>query len=371
MQQDERIAAFRRAIRKTIRSDDRVLDLGTGLGTYALFAADAGAAKVWAVEGNPVVHVAETIARLNGYAERVEFVRGWIPDVSLPEPAGVLIFEDFPARLMDARVYRLFRQLCTVYLTHDVRVVPARACQYLAPVTAVDVVPHLGRADDTAYGINWVASREYLVNTPQHTAVTPEWLAGPPARVSEIDLAADPVTWSLGGEARWTVDGEESVTGLAYWFDLDLCSGECLSNAPGASPASWGQLLLPLDPPLRVAAGGELHAAVRPDPFSDGAPGWLRWSAVARDERREGHEFAAQPLSFADLYAQSSDAMPRLSRRGRLHAEVLRLTDGKRTVGEIAVEIRRLAPGLSPAGAQSLVVEALSGKLESATLENL
>jgi hypothetical protein len=161
------------------------------------------------------------------------------------------------------------------------------------------------------------------------------------------------------------------VTGLAYWFDLELNESEQLSNAPGADPASWGQLVLPLDPPLEVPAGRELHAEVKPDLLPDGAPGWLRWAAVVDGDGVGGHEFLSQPASFADIYARSPDSTPRLSDLGRLHAEVLRLTDGKRTTSEIAEEVRRRRPELSPVAAQCLVIRALTGKLQDRSLREV
>jgi protein arginine N-methyltransferase 1 len=60
--QRSRVEAFRRAIHAAVRPGDRVLEIGSGLGTYAFFAAEAGASKVWAVEGAPIISVAKTLA---------------------------------------------------------------------------------------------------------------------------------------------------------------------------------------------------------------------------------------------------------------------------------------------------------------------
>lgn len=359
-----RIEAFRAAIRRVVRPDDRVLEVGTGLGTYALFAAEAGAARVWAVDGNPVVHVAETIARLNGYSGKIDFVRGWIPEVQLPEHATVLIFEDFPARLLDSRTFSLLSNLHESYLEAGARVVPAKAQLFLAPVGCAMSVDLLGEADDVAYGIDWKPSREYWANTPHHTAVPGDAVAGDPVAIGEIDFALHPEAGVLGGEASWIWDHDVVVHGLAYWFDLDLGGDQHLSNAPGAEPASWGQLLLSIDSPITVAAGAELRAAVTRDNFPDGAPGWLRWSAETAVMSGGGHEFAARPASFADLYNQSPDAVPRLSEQGKLELQVMRLTDGKRTICQIAEEVRRVQPRLTALDAQRLVVRTLAGKLE-------
>ena len=109
--QARRIEAFRRCLSSVVQPGDRVLEIGSGLGTYAFFAADAGATKVWAVEGAAVVNVAKTLARVNEYTDRVEFIRGWFPGVEIPERVDVLIFEDYPSRLLDAWTFDFFSKI--------------------------------------------------------------------------------------------------------------------------------------------------------------------------------------------------------------------------------------------------------------------
>jgi SAM-dependent methyltransferase len=364
--QEQRIEAFRRAIGAVVRPGDRVLDVGTGLGTFAFFAADAGAEKVYAVESDPVIHVAQAVARLNGYADRVHFVRGLLPEVSLPQPVDVVIFEDFPSHLMGGSVFRLLRAVHEKYAAPAVRAVPEAGEFLLAPVSsaglAAEVTP-FGSAD-TAYGIDWSPSREYVANAPLRRAIAPDCLLGPPRSVGQVRFDATPDADAVGGRVTWRLKHEAEVHGLAFWFDLDLGGGERLSNAPGAEPGSWGHLFLPLDPPLRVRVGDELQAQVRAEPRADGAPGWLTWEAVAGDERRRGHEFAAAPASLSDLTMASPDAVPVLGARGATELRVLGLTDGTRSIRDIAREIVAERPDLTQPEAERLVAGALHNKIE-------
>jgi hypothetical protein len=366
LQQSSRVEPFRRAIQSVVGPDDRVLEVGAGIGTYSFFAADAGAARVWAVEGAPIIHVAETIAKLNGYAGRVEFLRGWVPDVPIPERATVLIYEDFPSRLIDAPTFRLLGKLRERYLSPDAVFVPGRARLLAVPVhldsSVVQALTPLGGADDVLYGVDWAPSREYVINSVHRVTVPPDSVTQIPAVFSDISLSVQPAVEDIGGAASWTYQQETIVNGLVYWFDLELVPGEWISNAPGALPGSWRQLFLPLDPPLVVPAGGSLRAGVKPERLTDGAPGWLSWWANAGGSDVRGHEFAGNPASFADLYGESPDAKPRLSERGQIEARVLQLVDGERSVSDIAADLRTTFDGLTLAEAEQLVVGALHGK---------
>ncbi|MFC1639272.1 hypothetical protein ACFL3B_00755 [Gemmatimonadota bacterium] len=367
LRQTARIEPFRRALSEMIGPHDRVLEVGAGAGTYSFFAAAAGAARVWAVEGDPIIHVAETIAKLNGYAERVDFLRGWIPEVSLPELATVLIFEDFPPRLLDARTYRLLGKLRERYLTPEARWVPGRARLFAVPVHAESGIASplapIGENDEVAYGIDWAPTREYVANTVFHLTIPSHAVSEVPAVLVDLTFGQLPSVDELGGTASWTCEQDTNVSGIAYWFDLELRPGEWVSNAPGVSPGSWGQLLLPLDPALKVPAGELLTIGVKPERLRDGAPGWLSWWAAAAGSEVRGHEFASQPASFADLYEESPDAVPRLSTKGQVEAATLQLVDGERSVSEIAEKLRNVFDHLSDVDALGLVLGTLKGKI--------
>ncbi len=204
-----------------------MLEVGTGLGTFSFFAADAGAGRVWAVETEPIVHVAETIAKLNGYDGRIEFMRGSVPGIELPERADILIFEDFPVRLVDAQTLRFLQCMHRDYLQPGAKVLPCRGRTFLAPVSSQELVHQvttIGNADDNAYGIDWACSKEYLANTPLHLNVAKEALVGDPQETGEVRFDGMPEI-EPSAEVNWTMTRDVEIHGLAYWFDLELVEG--------------------------------------------------------------------------------------------------------------------------------------------------
>ena len=68
--------SFLRAILKAVEPGDVVLDIGSGTGVLAYFACMAGAKRVFAVEQDPLVGLAQAISKQNGFDDRVVFLYG-------------------------------------------------------------------------------------------------------------------------------------------------------------------------------------------------------------------------------------------------------------------------------------------------------
>lgn len=298
-----RIGAFQRAIAQVVNPGDRVLEVGAGLGTFAFFAADAGATRVWAVEGEPVVHVAQTIARANGYGDRVEFIRGWIPEVAVPERATVVIYEDYPARLLDPFACKVLTALRERYAAPQARWIPRAARALVAPVASPDLARmlHPLGADGRAFGIDWSPTQEYFSNTPHTVWLGADAVSAAPAVIGAVRFDESIEAQAIGGSGRCTLTRDTVLHGLAYWFDLDLAEGVAFSNAPGAATPTWGQTFLPADPPLSVRAGETLEWSVELQALSDGKPRWFRWTLGCGAQHVQGHEFAGAPAGVTDL----------------------------------------------------------------------
>ena len=363
--QSTRMRAFRSAIENAVQPGSRVLEVGCGLGTYAMFAARAGAQRVWAIEGDRVVQVARHIARENDLADRIEFLVGWYPDVEPPEPADLVVFEDYGPRLMDARTHRILRHFERVSLATGGHLLPARARIWIAPVHAprsCELVQPFAGTEDLLYGFDWESSRYYVANKPLARQVRPEEVIAAPVLLADVPLLPAPTPSRLSGEAEWTFAEAQEVHGLAYWFDLEVEHGAWLTNAPGGEPGSWGHLYLPADRTMPVAPGERFSATVGFDVGPDEEPSWMHWTLTTKGHTWSAHEFASFPATAEDFRRATPEWTPDLGDEGRATLRSLELADGRRAVGDIVSSLIEEGLAKTREQAEQWVARALSGR---------
>jgi predicted RNA methylase len=89
-----RTTSFQRAIMRTVQQGDVVLEVGAGTGIVSLFAATAGARKVFAVEIDEYLcHCLAETVRANGLTGIIEVLPGDAREIDLPSSVDVVIAE--------------------------------------------------------------------------------------------------------------------------------------------------------------------------------------------------------------------------------------------------------------------------------------
>ncbi|KPV71616.1 uncharacterized protein RHOBADRAFT_30788 [Rhodotorula graminis WP1] len=70
-----------------------VLDVGCGTGILSMFAAQAGARKVYAVDASNVAYKAVRNVKANGFERTIEVIKGKVEEIHIPEKVDVIISE--------------------------------------------------------------------------------------------------------------------------------------------------------------------------------------------------------------------------------------------------------------------------------------
>src|ERR1041384_5526616 len=86
-----RMDAYTGALRRAVKPDSVVMDLGCVPGVFALLACKLGARRGYAVEPENIVGLAREAAAANGFSDRIEFFEKLSTEITLPEPATIII----------------------------------------------------------------------------------------------------------------------------------------------------------------------------------------------------------------------------------------------------------------------------------------
>jgi protein arginine N-methyltransferase 1 len=305
---DPRADAYALALRQVVAPGAVVVDLGSGPGIWALYACSLGARRVFAIEPDDVINLGIQAARANGFDDRITFIQRDSRDVSLDEPADVVVADVRDVLPLSAA------GLSTMidsrrFLSPGGTIVPARDTLWVAVVHA-PAAHHatVGPWDERCFGLDFTAARRAAVSLPRKERFGPDDLVAPPAAWAALDYRtlASP---AVAGSARLSAARSGLAHGLAVWFESELVDGVRLSNRPGDPPLLYGQSFLPWPAPVALEAGDAIDLELRAAPA--GETSVLVWNtrAIHASSGREFARFAQStfdglPLSVSSLRAR-------------------------------------------------------------------
>ena len=271
-------------------------------------AAKAGARRVFGVEIDPIVHVADQIAKLNNID--VEFIEGDARKVQLPEPATLLIFEDYNTGLIDGIGAKLLEVARENWLADNYRVLPQGATLNVAPVSSDSVHKQqypLGVENQSAYGFDFTPLIEIARNTMTQLKGTPDLkVLAPPKVVLSHDFI-NPLPTRLSTDVEFEIDQSQLLDGVCLWHDFQLDDDISYSNHPNHpdNAVLWGQYFFPTPERWSVRQGDILQVSLSfQDALEDGFWKWkigLRRAGGDLTNSFSGNTFAASRITAESL----------------------------------------------------------------------
>ena len=232
----KRTLAFRSAIEAVVRPGDVVVEVGAGTGILSLFAAAAGAARVVAVEVDPVLaRTLRDTVRANGLEHVVEVVEGDALQVEQPR-ADVVIGELVETGLLDEM------QVAVMNSLHDRGIIgPGTRLVPESYRTSVQ----LAATDSTYFGFTILAPKHewpyYALDGDQweHLRWTP---VSEVRTICALDFTSGPVDPVVDTTVRVTVADGATANALVLSGVAGLTEGMAL----GACNSFSGDKVLPL-----------------------------------------------------------------------------------------------------------------------------
>ena len=256
-----RTEAFRAAIMSVVKPGDVVVDMGTGTGVLAMFAAQAGAGEVHGIECSAIADPARRVLDLNGFAS-VQLHQCDAETLELPVKADVIVSEWLGYFVYADGMYPAFAGLRDRILKPGGAAIPASVDVLLAPMDDRDTRGHT-YWNARPYGFDFAPLMEEEYRFSQIRFVSPDALLAPSQVVDRIDcLVATQKDLCVERRASWRLDRNGTLNAMCGSFRAFLAPEVVLDTAPGAPETHWQQHVFAIRP-IEVRAGDRLDLTFR------------------------------------------------------------------------------------------------------------
>src|SRR4029077_7868258 len=344
-----RFNAYADAIARAVRPGDVVLEIGCGPGVFALLACRAGAKRVYAIETDDIIHLAQQLALANGFADRIKFLQSDSRRTELPERANVVVsdirgslplFEHAISSMEDARKR---------FLAPGGIMIPQRDTLQAAVVEAKEYYERLTAPWRRAVeSLDLSSALSLTLNEKHGVSFKPDQFLTQSLTCHVLDYNAGAATRAAAA-LRFRIARAGIAHGLCLWFETQLFEDIGYSSGPGGASTIYGQAFLPWLEAVDVSEGQEIQVELHAD-FVGGDYVW-RWDTkidTPDGSVRHFQQSTFQGANYApqSLHRRAADFVPMISETGEAERWLLHAMDGKASLQEIAQEAARRFPHL-------------------------
>lgn len=253
-----RCEAFRQALYEVVTPNSVVLDIGAGTGILSVFAAQAGARSVYAVERTSIARFAEQIIADNGFADRITVLQGEMEDLELPEQVDVIVSEWLGGYAVDENLLPIVIHARDRWLKSEGIMIPATVSSWMAPAYDAYLQDDIDFWNSRPYGLNLAAVTRATLQRTESTCnhLKQKHLPCAPKLMWTINshtctAAQSRETFSAQMEFVCVRNGAVNV--LAAWFKMISAQTVVLSNGPSYPDTHWGRTVFPLGKTIPVS----------------------------------------------------------------------------------------------------------------------
>jgi len=276
MQDFVRTSTYQKAIHSNLADfkDKIVLDVGAGSGILSFFAQQAGAAKVYAVEGSSIAKHAEQLVRANKVDHVIKVLSGKIEEIELPEKVDMIISEPMGYMLLNERMLETYLH-AKKWLKPEGKMFPSRGDLHVAPFT--DEALYMEQINKVNFwyqeyfhGVNLgclrdAAMKEYFRQPIVDTFDVRICMAKTQRHVIDFGTTDETDLHRIEIPLEFHMLNSGMVHGLAFWFDVAFIGTGAtvwLSTAPTEALTHWYQVRCLLQNPILVKQGQVLTGRV-------------------------------------------------------------------------------------------------------------
>jgi protein arginine N-methyltransferase 1 len=337
-----RMQAYRKAVFNTVKQGDTVLDVGTGSGILAMFACQAGAKRVYAVDRGDVISMAEELAKANSFDDRIVFLKQDIKQLRLDEQVDVITSELIAKSVLGQNMAELIGFCRDRFLKPDGKILPAQVKLHVAPIENKKIYGDARPPDENEYDLDFTPLEQLSINKPVSTRIAADTLMAQDQIAYSYDALTAADSDTFGATLIFNPQRKGTLHGFAGWFSTVLSEGIELNNKPPGMK-SWDNLFFPLARAIEVEPGTFIELNFRGQCDSEVQEFWV-WNTTVRkgDEIIAQHRqssFAGRIITAEILRKANDNWTPTANSNGKIAQVVLECMRQNMSLREIAEQI--------------------------------
>lgn len=246
-------------LNKDLFQDKVVLDVGTGTGILSLFAAKAGASKVYAVEASTLAPLTKKNIEKNGYSDVITVINDRMENIELPEKVDMIISEWMGIMLFHENMLSSVLHARDRWLKPDGMMFPTQCNLYAAPIQ-----DHMIREDsqywNDIYGYDFSTfiehSKASMCQSPSRTMLDETQVMAEKQTIISFDTRTCTVDQFdlMEKNLQFTANKDGHIDGFALWFDsiFEGNNNVVLDTSPFFDETHWKQVVTMLPNQIAV-----------------------------------------------------------------------------------------------------------------------
>lgn len=273
-----RTLSYKEAIMKnsSLFKEKIILDVGSGTGILAMFAAQAGAKRVYAVENSSIVEKMKEIIKDNGFSNKIIVLKGRIEDVEIPEKVDVIISEWMGYCLLFESMLNSVIFARDRYMQATGTMFPSSATMRICGITDKDFYERKFNRWNNVCGFNMSPFRKWSIYEPLIAVASEDQIITDECLIAEFDLNKCKEEELIVPQKEFSLTSLEEnnmLYGICCFFDVTFSGPEAtviLTTSPFNPPTHWSQTIFFFDEPIKVQIGQEITGVfdMKPSPYN-------------------------------------------------------------------------------------------------------
>ena len=244
--------------------DKIVLDVGCGTGILSMFAAQAGAKHVYAIDCSTIIHQAQVIVKKNGFGDRITLIQGKVEEVELPVDKVDIIISEWMGyfllyeSMLDTVLYARDKWL----IPQNGIIFPDKAVLYIAAIEDASVKRERIDFWDNVYGFDMSNIRNVAIREPVVDVIEANNVVSNTSPILQIDiLTCTKDDLDFSSKFRLTANRNDYVHGLVVYFECaftQIHKPIGFSTSPFSQYTHWKQTIFYLEDRITIHSGEKI-----------------------------------------------------------------------------------------------------------------